>query len=72
MIIGGAGADVSTGRAAGDHGSGVDQIPERERGDGDGGRSGEVLHRGHHAGEDQVVSGVCGESFVLGRYWLDF
>ena len=50
---------------------GSDQVPERELVDGEGGGSREVLHRGHHAGEDQVVAGVCGETFVLGRYWLD-
>ena len=29
------------------------------------GPSGEVLHRGDYAGEDQVVSGVCGEAQLL-------
>lgn len=35
----GTGADVRAGCAAGNHGSGVDQVPERERVDGEGGGS---------------------------------
>ena len=33
--------------------------------DGEGGGSGEILHRGYHAGENQALSGVCREAWFL-------